>query len=414
MPERKRILFVGEGVTLAHVARPVAFASTLNPLEFDVRVACDERYRNIVEDEGLDWTSIHTVSSQDFLEALQKGQLVYTREVLNRYIEDDLRLLHESKPDVVVGDFRLSLQVSARRAQIPYASICNAYWSPWTQVDYELPSHSITKYIGLNAASAIFRVLQPAFFKSHTRTIDEMRRAANLEPVGTKLGLAYMEADFVLFPDVPELVPTVDVPADRHCYVGPAEWSPKMDLPEWWDRVPSGKPIVYVTMGSSGDKAILPKVLEALVGQDYSILVATAGVDAGSLPANFFCAPYLPGRDAARRASVVISNGGSPTTYQALAQGAPLVGIPGNMDQHLCMNQVRKFGAAISIRSDQLSTEAVRNGVAKAITDPSLRAAAQKLQHIFAKTLAERRLEKALRDLSDHKTGASHPGGVAA
>ncbi|RXL56259.1 hypothetical protein EO238_33760, partial [Citrobacter sp. AAK_AS5] len=41
---RKRILFVGEAVTLAHVVRPAVLARALDPSRYEVVLACDERY----------------------------------------------------------------------------------------------------------------------------------------------------------------------------------------------------------------------------------------------------------------------------------------------------------------------------------------------------------------------------------
>ena len=53
-----------------------------------------------------------------------------TSSSLDRYVEEDLRLIDSFRPDVVVGDFRVSLAISARKARIPYVNVTNAYWSP--------------------------------------------------------------------------------------------------------------------------------------------------------------------------------------------------------------------------------------------------------------------------------------------
>ena len=48
---------------------------------------------------------------------------------------DDLELIRRIEPDVVVGDFRLSLAVSAPMAGVPYIALANAYWSPFAVLD---------------------------------------------------------------------------------------------------------------------------------------------------------------------------------------------------------------------------------------------------------------------------------------
>ena len=45
--------------------------------------------------------------------------------------ENDLALIKSYRPDLIVGDFRLSLSISARVAGIPYAAISSAHWSPY-------------------------------------------------------------------------------------------------------------------------------------------------------------------------------------------------------------------------------------------------------------------------------------------
>ena len=49
-PRRRRILFVGEAVTLAHVARPFALARSLDAARYDVQFACDPRFMSDVRD----------------------------------------------------------------------------------------------------------------------------------------------------------------------------------------------------------------------------------------------------------------------------------------------------------------------------------------------------------------------------
>src|SRR5262249_26214004 len=117
MPEpasrRPRILFVAEAVTLAHVARPIALAQTLDPNRYEVHVACDPRYQALLSPLTDSWHPLHSIPSPQFLQALAKGQPVYNTDTLRGYVGDDLQLLQEIRPDLVVGDFRLSLAVSA-------------------------------------------------------------------------------------------------------------------------------------------------------------------------------------------------------------------------------------------------------------------------------------------------------------
>ena len=61
-PIKPRILFVGEGVTLAHVVRPLQLASNLKAKGYDVILACDQRYRRFVEEKDLTFEPLDSIS----------------------------------------------------------------------------------------------------------------------------------------------------------------------------------------------------------------------------------------------------------------------------------------------------------------------------------------------------------------
>jgi UDP:flavonoid glycosyltransferase YjiC (YdhE family) len=125
------------------------------------------------------------------------------------------------------------------------------------------------------------------------------------------------------------------------------------------------RPLVYVTLGSSGKWDRLPLVLRALACLPVNVLVSTAG-RREALPAydNVRVARYVPGDLAAQKAALVITNGGASTAYQALAAGRPVVGIPHNLDQYLAMTAIAATGAGVLLRSGTLSPEALFQSVA--------------------------------------------------
>ena len=127
---RRRVLFVAEAVTLAHVARPVALAKSLDPSTYEVYVAWDPRFADLFPALPGATVPLRSIACNQFAAALAKGSPLYDSATLRDYVRDDLAVLERVKPDLVVGDFRLSLAVSAPLAGIPYFSVTNAYWSP--------------------------------------------------------------------------------------------------------------------------------------------------------------------------------------------------------------------------------------------------------------------------------------------
>jgi UDP:flavonoid glycosyltransferase YjiC (YdhE family) len=304
---------------------------------------------------------------------------LYDLGTLRRYVSDDLKLLERVKPAVVVGDFRLSLAVSARKLRIPYVTLANAYWSPFAQPKYELPSHPIIPIVGRGIATLVFRILRPFAFAYHARPMNRLRREFGFDSLGFDLRRVYTDADYVAYADIPEVIPTRNLPS-HHAYIGPVLWSPPVAVPSWWNAFEKGKPLIYVTLGSSGDSTLLPMVIEALAALPVTIALASAGAHlTAPLPANVYSAEYLPGDLAARRARLVVCNGGSPTTQQALSEGAPVLGLARNMDQFLNMGFVTARGAGLWLPCDELTVSELRSAADKMLKARSFRAAAKQV-----------------------------------
>jgi len=397
--ERKKILFVAEAVTLAHVGRPLALAQTLERRRYDVHFACAPGYEMFFKGSAVQRWRIDSIASARFLAALAAGKPVYDTATLRRYVLDDLRLLRAVRPDVVVGDFRLSLSVSARLAGVPYVALINAYWSPYVAQHYTVPAIGLSRLLPIGLADRLFRLARPLAFALHSVPMNRVRRAHRLPSLGHDLRRVYTDADHVLYADIPEMFPAHDLPA-THSYLGPVIWSPPTELPPWWEALPAARQIVYVTLGSSGQGALLPRVLQALAPLPVSVIAATAGnVDPGPLPPNARAAVYLPGMMAAQRAGLVICNGGSPTSQQALTAGVPVLGIAGNLDQYLNMHGVLASGAGALLRSDRLNEDQLRDTALRLLEQPGPREAAARVAQQFLRYDAGARLAGLLAQL---------------
>lgn len=364
---RQRILFVGEAATLAHVVRPFVLARSLDPSRYEVHFACDPRFNKLLGPLPFPHHPIHTVPSEEVLLKIAQGRLFYNTRTLRKYIAADRKILNEIAPDVVVGDNRLSLSVSARLAGIPYIAIANAYWSPQARRRFPLPDVPWTRFFGVRPVSILDRLYRPLIFALYCLPLN--------------------------------WVPTYNLPAN-HRYLGPVLWSPDVKPPTWWHSLPTDRPIIYATLGSSGGKNLLQVVLNALADLPVTVIAATAGRNhLKNVPANAFVADYLPGEAAAARSAVVLCNGGSPTTQQALAAGVPVIGLPSNMDQHLNMEALERAGAGVLLRTERLNTEGVAAAVKQVLSGAEFRQAARRLAEAFGPDFAgfPQHIESALR-----------------
>ena len=379
---KPRILFVAEAVTLAHVARPAVLAQSLDRDVYEVFFATDPRYNELFPELSGFRYDIWSISSAEFLNALSRGSPLYSKRTLERYVEDDLKLIDTIKPDLIVGDFRLSLSVSARLRQIPYATITNVYWCVYANNDYPVPALPMTRILGVRLSQILFDVSRPLAFALHCIPLNSVRRKYGLKSLGYDLRSVYTDADEVLLADMPEYFP-IAADAKHHRYIGPIPWSPRSKIPPWWNSIDKTRPIVYVTLGSSGRIDLLPSVLEALAQLPVTVIATTAGrVKLASVPDNAMVSEYLPGDEAAGMAALVVCNGGSLTTYQAIQKGTPVLGIVSNLDQHLNMSYLSRAGIGEVLRSEKAGVEQIRKAVERLLNEPDYKDAAERGRHV--------------------------------
>lgn len=343
--------------------------------------ACDPRARALLGNTDVPWLPIASIDTQVFLDRLRRGAPVYDESTLRSYVDADLALIGRAKPDLVIGDFRLSLSVSARLARVPYATIASACWSPNYEVPrWPVPELPLTRILPLSVATALFRSLRPAAFAMHARPLNRVRQSFGLSSLGSDLRRIYTDADHVLYSDVPELYPMRAL-ALNHRFIGPTLWEPPGTRDVAWPDATDSRPGVYVTLGSSGNATLLPAIIDALGRLAVTGMVATAGVAStgiGTPPGNVMVARMLPGLEAARRSKVVICNGGSLTCYQALTAGVPVIGIASNLDQMMSIQAVAQSGAGIALRADRFDAMQLRDAIARALGDPAYASAARR------------------------------------
>ena len=362
--QKKFLLFIGEGVTLAHIVRPLVLAKALDKDIYDIYFASDIRFKKMVENEGFRWIEMSSMTSDEFMKRLSSGEPLYTYDRLKSYVKTDLQLFSNIKPDLIIGDFRVSLDISAQLAKVPYVCLINAYWSPHSTLIMPVPELPLLKFIYPKLGKFIFKCFSPAFLSLHLQGFNKLRKEYGL-PLITDIKKMYTAGTWTLYLDLPSLVPVYSLPTN-HQYLGPICEMLSVPQPEWWGKWPSNKPVIYLSFGSSGDITLLEIFKDVLKDLDVSVILTTSGrIKAEGFPQNFFVTQYVSGLDVARIAQLFITNGGSGSIYQALYHGVPVLGLPSNMDQFFLMERIEDLGAGILIRPSQASkenlTKAIKN-----------------------------------------------------
>lgn len=381
----KRVLLIGETVTLAHIARPVVLAQGLHRAGYTVYLAADPRYQALLAALPFPVITLRSGASEDFLRRIAAGTALFDVDTLERYVAEDMALFQDLAPHVVIGDMRHSLAVSSREYGIPYLNVVNANWSPYSDTELVLMDHPLMDIVGEPLVQSLFALMRPLGANLHSLPLNIVRARHGLAPLGPDPKQVFAYGDFTLYPDTPDLIPTRKLPFN-HLYIGPILWSPHVDLPAWWDDVPDDKPILYVSLGSSGNAALLDQIVRLLSDLPVTILAATAGrCQIDNTASNVFVADFLPGMEAARRARLVVCNGGSASVQQSLAVGVPFFGIVNNLDQWMWARIVQDCGAGVAMREREVNAVGVRNQVVRMLDDASYAEHARRIAAEFAR-----------------------------
>ncbi|MFD2614957.1 nucleotide disphospho-sugar-binding domain-containing protein [Paenibacillus gansuensis] len=173
-------------------------------------------------------------------------------------------------------------------------------------------------------------------------------------------------------------------------FIGALPTPPSVDvqLPAWWPDVLAAEHVVVVTQGtaSNGDFGdLIEPTLEALADLPVLVIAATGSKsEIKNVPANARVVEFVPFVDLLPHTSVLVTNGGFGGTQQALSFGVPMV-LAGETEDKLETNvRTAHTGAAINLKTQKPTPEAVREAVKNVLSNPSYLKNAHRLQAEFS------------------------------
>jgi MGT family glycosyltransferase len=177
--------------------------------------------------------------------------------------------------------------------------------------------------------------------------------------------------------------------AENVRYVGPAfepfeepwrsPWPPDND-----------DPLVVISFSTSymNQRAAVQRVLDAVAHLQVRALLTTGpALDSSSLqiPANTHAASFVAHRSVFPHASLVITHAGWQTVNATLADGVPILCIPGGRDQHDNALRVLAAGAGVRMRKHS-SPRRLARVITRALADPELKRGAQRMAEALARS----------------------------
>jgi UDP:flavonoid glycosyltransferase YjiC (YdhE family) len=228
-----KILFLAEGVSLAHVGRPLTLASWAFENNHEVHFACS---LEAISKTGISQFlfpihSLYTIKSSHFYERIRQGQFFYQYDEMINYVEDEKKLINQINPDLVISDFRLTAPISTKLCSKPLLNLSNSHWSPHADCPFPAPNVGFFKWLPSVISKGVFSLLRPIAFKVYATELNKVRRNYGL-PEKKDFRELYTEGTYTGFMDMPDFTLIAKKP-ETHFFLGPIIWSPKLKEPKY-------------------------------------------------------------------------------------------------------------------------------------------------------------------------------------
>lgn len=169
-------------------------------------------------------------------------------------------------------------------------------------------------------------------------------------------------------------------------FIGPTIIQPETD-----HNVPVEKlkeqSTLYISLGSViNHPQFYQLCIDAFANTDWEvIMVAKTISEQTKIPDNFTILPFAPQLDILPHANIFISHGGVNSVMESLWFGVPLVMVPQSSDQPVVAARVAEMGLGITLDNKALTSQQLREAVAKVNFDTGLKRRVEEMQSILHK-----------------------------
>ncbi len=404
--EKKLIVCICHTGFLSHTSRALMVAQKLRDLGHEVVFTVDtetkpdkggnptqRKYIKLIKEEGFEIYHIPSLLGEDIIEKLRENTAnFYNIRMIEEETEGFLSVLREiedkkKKPDFMLKDGTYIARIPADIMNIPTGSIWNFFISNYNKNNMTLPERyplrKVLLKVGgdklvklfekLRIARLILKILLmkwvvPYNFVRIKYMMKEKKWIGLTRNLFSQIGgdINFF-ADYVAFGGMKinhEALP-----------VAPIIWEPESSTQdqhqvgkfEKFLGTYKEKPLIYVTMGSSGMLKFFKLIIKALRNKGYRVAITTGKQfeisELGELPENFFAIPLYPGNEICKKASIMINHGGNGSTNQAIKNSLSQISIPTTAEQQWNSDLIVREGLGKQIFMGDLSETSLNAAV---------------------------------------------------
>jgi len=384
----KKVLIIAAG-SRGDVAPPAGVGAWLSQAGYDVTMAADKAFAELVEDAGMEFLPLigdmraataserHSDLARDGVVSRSGAKLLKAAKQFFGMMNADVAgITADSNPDIVLFNSWGSAAYHVAEARgIPSVGMSLQPQQPTAELPPVVFSRSLGS-IGNRLAGGLVRRLERMLFAG----VNDIRAEHGLPP--TTLAATYRKQAAEQWPILHGF--------SRQVVPRPRDWRPGLDVVGyWWPPMPSGwsppedlrrfldagPPPVFVGFGSTnpGDREHLSRTVTAALRRAGQRGVIQAGwAELSTNDDDMLSVGDVPHEWLFPRMAAVVHAAGAGTTAAGLRAGVPAVPIPVTGDGPFWSYRLRTLGVSPgAVRYKKLSTAGLADAVREAVTNPA-------------------------------------------
>ena len=389
MTKEIRILFEPVSSGLWHIMNCLSIADELKKEGFTISFALSQRNCEFIEKNGH--KKVYPLPEREVtLDFIRKLQEWSQPDYIQQCLEQELKVIEDFKPHLIISDGRYTTGISARAANIPWVSINMIYNLPQGQKAALDVIERVKKEDLQGFKEWLKAVFNPkagiSDFSFQHLSMLTSKFADNFHPFLSHYNLPLIRnvyellvsPSLCLLPYFPALTGITDIP-DNAKYVGPLagiksptlnEEEDQFSISESYDsfskynlKINSNISTIFVSFGGALDAILCKKLIGEVIGAfnntEFQVIISTSGKDAEVEPAsNIQITSYVPSSILfCLKNIIVICHGGIGILMNALAFGIPSLSIPVSLEHLGSSHRIKELGAGLWMYPHKLNPQ---------------------------------------------------------
>lgn len=394
MTTLKPILVFSEGISMAHVVRPLVLASALKKRGYNVVVACPDFRKSYFQNADLQTISLPIGDPGAIYKRIREGQRMFGND--NLFVDEDLKLIDSVKPCLICADFRVTALLIAEKLSIPAISISSSTCHPGfdrggTIPDAQAKPHWMPLGVLDFAFSHLPRFVMDKIIDHHTEPLHQLSDQLAVRQYPSFYDYLCL-GDLCILVDHPEIMPVNNLrPSD--IFYGPMLWHPQSSTNassgnDDYSSLKRGIKTVYISLGTQDSLSLdfLNETLSQLLANNFQV-VLSRGHRAANISVEhplLHVFDFVDEEALSPLVDLVIYHGGSLTSYHWLSKAIPMIALPGFSDPHYYALAIKRLGVGNYFRPSRLKPTQLVKSIAELLSNPSTQVYSKKAQHIIS------------------------------